>query len=1098
MPLDSLRVQEVFLAVVEADDPEARDQLLDLECGADTELRKRVLTLLSAHDAPDSFLDATCNPIAEVVPPGIDELPAEAPGAMIGRYQLIEKLGEGGMGTVWAAEQTEPVIRRVALKLIKAGMDSNQVLRRFEHERQALARMNHTNIAKVFDAGVGEFPPGRPFFVMELVQGEPITGYCRQRRLPLAVRLRMFVSVCQAIQHAHAKGIIHRDIKPSNVLVAEEDSAPVPKVIDFGVAKALDVAADEAAVDTVVGQIVGTFEYMSPEQAELGAREVDTRSDIYALGVLLYELLTGVTPLDRAQFKQAGGLSEVMRQIREVEPPRPSLRLARMTSPAASEVRPTHGVRWHELDWITMKALEKDRGRRYESAAALARDVQRHLDDEPVEACPPTLVYRCGKFLRRHKGPVATAGLLFAALVAGVAGTSWGMMRAERAAASEAKQRSIAEAERQQALAAAQQERQARERESQQRRMAEIHEDMAQDEKQVAQAVMSFLVNDLLRQAGPKHQANALRRSRRPERSERNPTILELLTRAADELSPEAIEAKFPGQAKAQGTILRALGETYLAIGRFRPAVELLRRAVDTFVRDVGNDHPYTWAAMKSLGQALFGAGENREAIELFEQVRDAQSNRFGPDDARTLSTSEDLASAYQAAGRLGKAIEIFEHARDAQKKESGDDNLDALGTMNNLAVAYGDEGRFREAAELLERVAGKLDELLGPNHPDTLLTLNNLAGAYRAVERLPDAIELLTCVRNAEIETLGAEHPHTLLTSNNLAEAWQAVGKLDEAIDLYDQVQAARSRVLGPEHPDTLVTLNNLAAALQRKGELTRAIEIHERMRDVRMRHLGPNHPNTLLTLNNLATAYQAAKQLPQAIELLEHVRGALERLVGAGHPQTILATSNLAAAYHAAGNADDALRFFRQAATSLEQRNFEYPNSMLLVGNLCDCLEEQRLFTEAEPWRRKSLELAKQRFGANDPLVVSKLAAVGMNLLGQARYSDAEEVLRESLALCDRWASDAKHAVPDWLIGQVKSLLGEALARQSQLSQAEPLLLEGFAGLKENEAAIGTNAKLRVVQAVRRLVGFYAATDQPAKADEWRARLPAETPPP
>jgi WD40 repeat protein/serine/threonine protein kinase len=421
-------VESIFLAALARDSAEDRAAYLDQACGDDQELRRRVERLLGAHPKVGSFLQGPA-PAATV-----DEArPADGPGTRIGPYKLLQQLGEGGMGTVFMAEQQEPVRRMVALKIIKPGMDSAQVIARFEVERQSLALMDHPNIARVLDAGTTA--SGRPYFVMELVKGIPITRFCDERRLGPRERLGLFVPVCRAVQHAHQKGIIHRDLKPSNVLVALYDGQPVPKVIDFGVAKALGQKLTERTLFTGFGAIVGTLEYMSPEQAELNQLDVDTRSDIYSLGVLLYELLTGSTPLDRRRLKE-GAVLELLRLIREEEPPRPSTRLSTSeTLPALAEQRGTEPAKLTrlvrgELDWIVMKALEKDRNRRYETATGLAADVQRYLQDEPVQAGPPSAAYRLRKFVKRNRGPVLAAAGVLLALVAGMAGTTAGLVEA--------------------------------------------------------------------------------------------------------------------------------------------------------------------------------------------------------------------------------------------------------------------------------------------------------------------------------------------------------------------------------------------------------------------------------------------------------------------------------------------------------------------------------------------------------------------------------------------------------------------------------------------------------------------------------------------
>ncbi len=468
----STRAKDLFLAAADLPARE-RATYLDRQCAGDADLRLRVEALLKAHDLPGSFPGGGPPPIMAT----LDSRPGEGAGgsknggaklgeaafdatralgsreetigASIGPYKLLQKLGEGGMGMVYMAEQSQPVRRMVALKIIREGMDSRQVVARFEAERQALAMMEHPNIARVLDAGTTE--SGRPFFAMELVKGIPITRFCDEQHLTPRERLKLFIPVCQAVQHAHQKGIIHRDLKPSNVLVALYDDRPVPKVIDFGVAKATSQKLTERTMFTEFGSVVGTLEYMSPEQAKFNALDVDTRSDIYALGVMLYELLTGTTPIERKRLKDSA-LDELLRVIREEEPPLPSTRLSqsRELLPSVAAQRHTEPARLAkllrgDLDWIVMKALEKDRSRRYDTASSLAHDIERYLDQKPVEACPPSTAYRLRKFFRRNRGAVIAAGLLLLALVGGIAGTTLGLIKAQNALTAEANQRDIAE-----------------------------------------------------------------------------------------------------------------------------------------------------------------------------------------------------------------------------------------------------------------------------------------------------------------------------------------------------------------------------------------------------------------------------------------------------------------------------------------------------------------------------------------------------------------------------------------------------------------------------------------------------------------------------
>jgi hypothetical protein len=558
--------------------------------------------------------------------------------------------------------------------------------------------MDHPHIAKVLDAGTTE--GGRPFFVMELVKAVPITRYCDEHKLTPRQRLELFVPVCQAIQHAHQKGIIHRDIKPSNVLVALYDDQPVPKVIDFGVAKAAGQALTDKTLMTGFGALVGTPEYMSPEQASLNNLDIDTRSDIYSLGVLLYELLTGTTPVDKKSLGQAA-LLEILRIVREVEAPRPSAKLSTIdTLPRVAANRGTEPAKLSrlmkgELDWLVLKALEKDRTRRYETANGLARDIQRYLADEVVEARPPSVAYRLSKFVRRHKGQVIAASLVLVALVAGVIGTTLGMVRANRAAEAERLAKNDAVAQKRLAEDAAAQERQAKLREAQRAEGERKAKQEADAKRQEAERNLAFarkgnaILSSVFAGLDPKQIAE----SGRPLQD----VLRENLRQAVKDLEGTAI-----GDPLEVAAMQNTLGLSLLGLGEASLAAEVFQKRLDTCKAKLGPDHPETLTSMNNLALAYQESGQLAKAVPLFEETLVKRKAKLGPDHPTTLISMNNLARAYQASGQLAKAVPLFEETLVKQKAKLGPDHPATLTSMGNLGIAYAEAKQGEKAATTL------------------------------------------------------------------------------------------------------------------------------------------------------------------------------------------------------------------------------------------------------------------------------------------------------------------------------------------------------------------------------------------------------------
>jgi tetratricopeptide (TPR) repeat protein len=841
MAIDTGRVKALFQSAIERSDPAERRAFLDREVGDDSALRERLNALLAAHDQPPGALDlpldaglgassdhpdatgtfsseAPIRPDADGPTRGIGNGEAAIPldTVIAGRYKLRQVIGEGGMGSVYLAEQLRPVKRLVALKLIKPGMDTRTVLARFESERQALALMDHPHIAKVLDAGSTD--QGRPFFVMELVKGVPITEYCDRLCLGITERLAIFRHVCSAVQHAHQKGIIHRDLKPSNVLVESHDEKPVPKVIDFGLAKATSgMKLTDQSLFTAFGLVTGTPMYMAPEQASFNALDVDTRADIYALGVVLYELLTGSTPIRRETIQRAA-LDEMLRVIREDEPPTPSSRISTsdaLPSLAANRhIEPTRLSRFvrGDLDWIVMKALAKERHRRYDSAIGLADDVERFLRHEPVSAGPPTAAYRMRKFVRRHRGRVVAAALVLLALVAGVAGTTLGLIEARR-------QGRIAVAE-----AAAKEE--ARRAEAEQRARAE--DQRRQAEKRLEQvAKMNEILGSIFRDLDPRSTENGGR------------PLSAILGERLDQAVAE-VEGEATGDPLVVARMQQVLGKSLLGLGDATRAIDVLAKAFGTRVAGLGPDHPDTLATMNELAEAYWAAGGADRSLPLFEAMLSANRIKLGPDHPGALATLNAAAVAYQGAGKFDRAVPMFEAVLAARRAQLGPDHPDTLDVMSNLAWTYRNAGRLDLAVPMLEESLKRHRSKLGPDHPNTIGTMGLLASTYRDMDEHDRALPLLESGLAALKAGLGRDHPKTLTSMNSLASAYRAAGKLDLAVTMLAEALEAQKIKLGPDHPDTLATMSNLASAYQAAGRPDRAAPLLRDLAAIRRRRAG------------------------------------------------------------------------------------------------------------------------------------------------------------------------------------------------------------------------------------------------------------------
>ncbi len=759
------------------------------------------------------------------------ELPTQ-----IGSFQILELLGSGGMGDVYLAEQKAPIKRLVALKVIKLGMDTKEVITRFESERQALAMMNHPNVAKIYETGSTE--NGRPYFVMEHVPGEMITAYCDRHKLDLKSRLDLFMSVCQAIHHAHQKGIIHRDIKPTNVLVTVQDGEAVPKVIDFGVAKAIQQNLTERTLFTEQGRMIGTPSYMSPEQAEMTGLNIDTTSDVYSLGVLLYEILVGVLPFEERQLREAG-IAEMHRIIRDVDPAWPSTKIGSMGEQATEKAtrrgltpkvlrKLVHG----ELDWITMRAMEKDRTRRYQSASELATDIGRYLAIQPVLAHRPSATYQVKKLIARHKVRSGLLALLVVVLAGSVVGMSIQAGKITR--------------ERDRALAAEQQTR---------------------TEAETAMVVSQFLVS-LFEVSDPS------------EARGNSVTAREILDRGAVRIGETLSD-----QPEVQGRLMATMGSVYMNLGLFDNALELAEEAYRLRHSLFTGDHKEIVRSLRLLSELYTYRGEFDKAEELNREALAMSRRVFGNESPVTADILQILAINLKEQNRLDEAEKAYREVMSIRRKLVPFDPVPTASSLTSLGELMRVKDQLDDA-EALHREALNLMRKVGFDfHPVMKSCLNNLALVFESRESYNEAEEMLREALQIDVKLSGAHSPEYATTLSNLAGILKKTGKLDESIELHREALSVRQEALAADHPLIAASLNNLSTALLAKGELDEAAILLVEALEVIRQAMGEDHPRVGITLYNLGKLENRRKNYSEARRRFQEAEPRLAKIMPADH---------------------------------------------------------------------------------------------------------------------------------------------------------------------------------------------------------------------
>jgi serine/threonine protein kinase len=815
--------------------------------------------------------------------------------------------------------------------VIKSAWASSELVRRFEQEFQTLGRLHHRGIAQIYEAGNADTAFGsQPFFAMEIIHGKPLLDCARTAGLNTRQRLALMIQICDAVQHAHERGIIHRDLKPGNILVDESGQC---KILDFGLARVTDSDV-QATRQTDMGQLLGTLPYMSPEQVTGDPLALDTRSDVYALGVILYELLAGKMP-----YRLSHHPAEVVQTIQQVDP-----------TPLSLVSRVYRG----DIETIVSKALEKDKARRYSSAADFAADIQRYLEDQPIKAKPASTSYQLQKFARRHKALVASVVAVFLVLAAATGVSTQQAIRAKRAA-------------------------------------------------QTAEALNNFLQNDLLAQASASSQSGL---NTKPDP--------DLKVRTALDRAAERITGKFGQQPEVEAAIRNTIGQTYMDLGLYREAGKQEELALELQRRVLGPENPKTLQTMASVGHAAELQGRYAEAEALLSQTVQVMRRVLGPESPDTLTAMLNLATAYDDQGKYQQAEVLYGQTLEIRRRVLGPEHRATLASMNGLANAYSNRGKYAQAEALYIKQLEISRRVLGAEHPNTVLAMSNLALNYDNEGKFADAESLFRQTLEIRRRVLGAEHPDTLMSMQYLASAYSDQGNYAQADAIFGQTLAIRNRVLGPEHPDTLLSMTNLASMYFSEGKYAQSEALGMKTLEIMRRVLGADHPDTLWRMNDLAKVYGSEGKYAQAEALFRQTLEARRRVLGPEHPNTLFTLSDIASMYQQQGKYALAETNLAQAvAGRLHTSGKEDPDTLAAEGDLVLAYISQKKFAQSEPLAREAMEI-EQKTQPDDWQRFRAESLLGASQAGQKKYAEAEPLLLEGYR--GMVARKDRIAVPDW----------------------------------------------------------------------------------